>query len=41
MNVCNDDWKHLMCIEGAWQGLRAQGNEMIEMTKHEWEEMED
>jgi hypothetical protein len=30
-----------VCIESAWKGLKAHGNEMIERSKCKWEEMED
>jgi len=34
-SVCNEDQKHLMCIESAQKGLKAHGNEIIERTKCE------
>jgi len=40
MSVCNEDLEHLMCIEGTGKGLIAHGNEMIERSRCEWEEME-
>ncbi len=39
--MCNEDQKHVVCIKCTRKGLRAHANEMIEMTKHKWEEMED
>ncbi len=40
-NVCNEDWKHVVCIKSTRKGLITHDSEMIERTKHKWKEMED